>query len=351
MKLSDLGFDQWFEARTAELRLDDCGFARVSAVDLGSYLIRDGSREVPAELSGRLTHQIASPVDLPCVGDWVTAHYYNNDTAAIIHQVFPRKTFLRRKTPGKNINFQMIAANVDIAFIVQSCHFDFNPSRLDRYLIMAADGHAEPIVILTKTDLITRDELDQKLAIISSVTKARVIALSNITGIGFDEFQQTLDSGRTYCLLGSSGVGKTTLINRLIGQEAFETRAVSSTGAGTHTTSRRQLIVLSQGAMLIDTPGMRELGIVGAGDGVSEGFEEFVALSAKCRYANCSHEHEPGCAVRAAVEKGELPEDRYSNYLKLKKESEYHEMSYLDKRRKGKAFGRFIKSAKKRMKG
>lgn len=280
----------------------------------------------------------------------MTAHYYNNDTAAIIHQVLPRKTFLRRKTPGRDIDFQMIAANVDTAFIVQSCDFDFNPSRLDRYLIMATDGHVEPIVILTKTDLVTGDELNQRLAVLSSVTRAGVIALSNITGIGFDEFQQTLSSGKTYCLLGSSGVGKTTLLNRLIGREAFETQAVSSTGEGTHTTSRRQLVVLSQGAMLIDTPGMRELGIVGAGDGVNTGFEDFAVFSARCRYANCSHEHEPGCAVKAAVERGELDKDRYSNYIKLKKESDYHEMSYLDKRKKDKAFGRFIKSAKKRMK-
>jgi ribosome biogenesis GTPase len=350
MKLSDFGFDQWFEAHTPELGLDGCGFARISAVDRGSYLIKDESREVSAELSGKLTFQIDNSVDLPCVGDWVTAHYHNNDTTAIIHRVFPRKTFLRRKTPGKNIDFQMIAANIDTAFVVQSCHFDFNPSRLDRYLIMAADGHVEPVVILTKTDLITQDELDQKLEIIRSVTKARVIALSNITGIGFDEFQQTLSSGKTYCLLGSSGVGKTTLINRLIGREAFETKAVSSTGEGAHTTSRRQLIVLSQGAMLIDTPGMRELGIAGAGDGVDTGFEDFAVLSAQCRYADCSHEHEPGCAVKAAVEKGELDKDRYSNYIKLKKESEYYVMSYLDKRKKDKAFGRFIKSAKKRMK-
>lgn len=350
MKLSDFGFDSWFEAHTPQLSVDGCGFARISAVDRGSYLIMDGSREVPAELAGKLAHQIDSPVDLPCVGDWVTAQYHSNDTAAIIHRVFPRRTFLRRKTPGKNIDFQMIAANIDTAFIVQSCHVDFNPSRLDRYLIMATDGQVEPVVILTKTDLIAPDELDQKLAIIRSVTQARVMALSNITGTGFDEFQQTLLPGRTYCLLGSSGVGKTTLINRLLGREAYETRAVSCTGEGAHTTSRRQLIVLGPGAMLVDTPGMRELGIVGAGDGLDTGFEDLVALSTECRFADCSHEHEPGCAVRAAVEKGELPQDRYSNYLKLKKESEYHEMSYLDKRKKDKAFGRFIKSAKKRRK-
>jgi len=350
MKLRDLGFDQWFEAHAAEFRQEGCGFARISAVDRGSYLIKNESREVPAELSGKLSYQIENSVDLPCVGDWVTAQYYNNDTEAIIHQGFPRKTFLRRRTAGENVDYQMIAANIDTAFIVQSCHFDFNPHRLDRYLVMAADGHVEPIVILTKTDLITQDELDQKTTIISSVTKARVLALSNITGIGFDEFRQTLSSEKTYCLLGSSGVGKTTLINRLIGQEAFDTKAVSGTGEGTHTTSRRQLIVLSQGAMLIDTPGMRELGIIGASDGVNMSFEEFALLSENCRYPNCSHEHEPGCAVRAAVENGELSEDRYSSYIKLKKESEHYEMSYLDKRKKDKAFGRFIKSAKKHMK-
>jgi len=348
MRLSDLGFDAWLEAHATELNLDGCRFARVLAVDRGSYLIKDEWSEVPAELSGKLTYQMDRSVDLPCVGDWVAAQYGNNDTAATIRRVLPRKTFLRRKTPGRSIGFQMIAANVDTAFVVQSCHFDFNPSRLERYMIMVTDGHVEPMVILTKTDLIARDELDQKLAIIRSVTSARVIALSNVTGVGFDEFQQTLSSGKTYCLLGSSGVGKTTLINRLIGREAFETRAVSRTGAGTHTTSRRQLIVLPQGAMLIDTPGMRELGLVGADDGVKAGFEDFVALSAQCRYANCSHESEPGCAVRAAVEKGALPADRYCDFIKLKKESEHYEMSYRDKRKKDKAFGRFVRSAKKR---
>jgi len=350
MRLNDLGFDEWFEARARELGLEGCRLARVSAVDRGSYLIRDASREVPAEPAGKLTYRMESPADLPCVGDWVTARHHDQDTAAIVHRVLPRKTFLRRKTPGKNVDFQMIAANIDTVFIVQSGRVDFNPSRLERYLIMAVDGHVEPMVILTKTDLISPEELEQKLATVRSLTEAPVMALSNVTGSGLEESQRTLSAGKTYCLLGSSGVGKTTLINRLLGWEAFATKAVSSTGEGAHATSRRQLIVLGQGAMLIDTPGMRELGLVGADDGVNTGFEDIVALAAQCRYADCRHEHEPGCAVRAAVEKGEVPQDRHANYLKLKKESQYHEMSYRDKRRKDKAFGRFIKSAKKRRK-
>jgi ribosome biogenesis GTPase len=245
----------------------------------------------------------------------------------------------------------MIAANIDGAFIVQSCHFDFNVRRMDRYLVMAADGKVEPIIILTKTDLISRAELEQKLTAIKSTgISARVLALSNITGNGFDEFRQVLISGRTYCLLGSSGVGKTTLINRLIGQDAFETKAVSATGEGTHTTSRRQLIVLNQGCILIDTPGMRELGLLGASDGVNHGFEDIAGLSVNCRYANCGHAQEPGCAVLAAVSSGELSKDRYFSYMKLKKESAYHERSYFDRRKKDRAFGRFIKSAKKQMK-
>ena len=351
MKLSDLGFDHWFEAHVENLRQEGRSIARVSAVDRGSYLVRTERGQVPAELAGRFYFCLDSSVDLPCVGDWVSVQYHNDDTAAIIHGVFPRKTFLRRKRAGMNVDFQMIASNIDTAFIVQSCHFDFNLRRMDRYLVMAADGGVEPIVVLTKTDLIPDAELEQKLdAIAQSGLTVGVIPLSNKTGVGFDKFQQVLRPRRTYCLLGSSGVGKTTIINRLIGHGAFKTKTVSATGEGTHTTSRRQLIVLHQGVILIDTPGMRELGLLGVGDGVDQGFDDIVELSTSCRYADCSHTQEPGCAVLAAIDSGELSEERYFSYMKLKKESEYHEMSYVDKRKKDRAFGRFIKTEIKRMK-
>lgn len=351
MKLKDLGFDHWFEAHLGDSHKDGQDIARVTAVDRGAYLVRNECGEIPAELAGKYRFRVESSVDLPCVGDWVTVQHHNSGTSAIIHGVLPRKTFLRRKRAGENVDIQMIATNIDIAFIVQSCHFDFNLRRLDRYLVMATDGRVEPVILLTKTDLISQDELELSLeAIRQSGVTARVFALSNITGAGFDDFRRVLVSGLTCCIIGSSGVGKTTLLNRLIGRDDFDTKAVSGTGEGTHTTARRQLIVLEQGAMLIDTPGMREQGLLDANDGVDQNFDDILTLSINCRYANCSHTQEPACAVLTAIAECELSEERYHSYLKLKKESEYHAMSYMDKRKKDKAFGRFVKSAKKYMK-
>jgi ribosome biogenesis GTPase len=351
MELTALGFDNWFEEHAANLLQPGHCIARVIAVDRGAFLVRTQDAEIHAELVGKFRFQIQSVIDLPCVGDWVCVHRPSSGGLAIIHEVLPRKTILRRKYPGKSMDLQMIAVNIDVAFIVQGCQYDFNIPRLDRYLVMANDGHIEPQIILSKTDLISKEELTQRIdEIRNSGITTKILPLSNTTGFGLNEFRDRLDPGKTYCLLGSSGVGKTTLINRLMGHDAFETKAVSGTGEGTHTTSRRHLILLSQGAMLIDTPGMRELGIIGASDGVDVGFEEFVELSANCRFVNCSHEHEPGCAVRAAVKNGELSEDRFSSYIKIKKESEHSEMSHLDKRKKDKTFGRSIKSAKKQKK-
>jgi ribosome biogenesis GTPase / thiamine phosphate phosphatase len=350
MELTNLGFDTWFEQYAEDLLQPGCSAARVTAVDRDAFLIRNEHGEIPAELIGKFRFSIHSAVDLPCVGDWVSVQYFNDGNEALIHDVFPRKTFFRRKCAGKTVDFQMIAANIDTAFIVQSCHYDFNLRRLDRYLVMVKDGKIEPILLLTKTDLITSAELEQILESIKGTgINARILTLSSLTGEGMDDFQQALSAGKTYCLIGSSGVGKTTLINRLIGRNAFDTKAVSGTGEGTHATSRRQLIVLEQGAMLIDTPGMRELGILSTSGAVDGSFADIGDLSPNCRYADCSHTTEPGCAVLSAVERGDISNEHYQSYLKLKKESEFNEMSYVERRRKDRAFGRFVKSAKKQI--
>jgi len=268
----------------------------------------------------------------------------------MIHAVLPRKTFLCRKSPGKPVDSQLIAANIDVAFIVQACGYDLNLARLDRYLVMANEGAIEPWLLLTKTDLVPADELGHTLEQVRRrCAFANVVALSNTTGFGLDQLRAVLVPGRTHCLLGSSGVGKSTLINRLIGRDALDTGAVSGTGEGVHTTSRRQLIVLDGGSMLIDTPGMRELGLLGASEGLDEAFSDIHELSAGCRFADCTHTDEPGCSVLLAVENGTISEDRFHSYLKLRKEIEFHALSRVEKRQRDRSFGRFIQTAKKSM--
>lgn len=348
MELSDIGLSQWFRSHADALCGPGARVARVTAVDRDQYIIRNADGEVPGELTGRLVYTSLSPTDLPCVGDWVCAQYHDAGTHASIHQILPRKSFLRRKSPGKNIDFQMIAANVDVAFIVQSCHYDFNVQRLERYLVMVNEGHIDPVILLTKADLISPEALEQLAGQIRRAgIGARIIALSNVTGTGVDQVRELMLPAKTYCLLGSSGVGKTTLINRLVGDSGLETGEVSHTGEGRHTTTRRQLIVLEHGALLIDMPGMRELGMLGAGEAIAESFADIHEYATTCRFADCTHANEPGCAVQRALAQGELDARHVQNYLKLKRESEFHDMSYLDKRNKDRAFGQLVNSVLK----
>lgn len=337
---TDMGEDG-LVALAEELAAQELVAARVTAVDRGRLLVQTQAGELPAELTGRLLHLAESSEDLPCVGDWVGVRLRDGDTQASIHRVLPRRTVLRRKAAGREVEFQMIAANIDTAFIVQSCHFDFNLARLERYLVMVRDGGIEPVVLLTKTDLITPPEREQRIAQLQQIG-VPVVCVSNVTGEGVEQVRVLMASGRTYCLLGSSGVGKTTLINRLLGDDALVTGVVSHTGEGRHTTTRRHLVALPHGALLIDMPGMRELGLLAAGDGIEDSFADIAALAQQCRFPDCTHEREPGCAVRAALQRQEIGEEHLRNYLKLRKESEFHESSLVERRARDRAFGRFM---------
>ena len=348
MNLSELGLDRALAESARVVCGPELSVARVTAVDRGRYIIRGKGGEVPAELTGKFLHLAESAAGLPCVGDWVWAQYRDGGAQASIRHLLPRRSFLRRKVAGREVEFQMIAANIDVAFVVQSCHFDFNLRRLARYLVMVRDGHIEPVVLLTKTDLVAPQELERLIDRIRRLgVDAQIVCVSNVTGEGVEEVRARMAAGRTYCLLGSLGVGKTTLINRLVGHDALETGAVSHTGEGRHTTTRRQLIMLEQGALLVDMPGMRELGMLGAGEGIAETFQDIAELAQGCRYPDCSHQREPGCAVRAAIERHELSEEHLHSYLKLGKESDFHEQSFVDRRKKDRAFGRFQHNYKK----
>jgi ribosome biogenesis GTPase / thiamine phosphate phosphatase len=352
MELADLGFDSWFEEKRGELEPLDCSVARVTRVDKDRYLVRNEHGEVQAEPTGKLLFSADSSQELPCVGDWVLVQYHNDGTLAIIHDILPRKTFLRRKAAGDNVDYQMIASNVDVAFIMQSCDLNFNLRRLERYLVMVNEGHVEPVLLLSKSDLVGTEDLEKKMSDVRDARiDATIITCSSNTETGLENVRRTLQRGKTYCLLGSSGVGKTTLLNHLLGYEAFETNPVREKDSrGRHTTSRRQMTVLDSGALLVDTPGMKELGLMGVGASVDDSFSDIHELSKDCRFKDCTHTVEAGCAILGAVRKGSLAEARYQSYMKLIKESRFHEMTYVERRKKDKQFGRMVKTVQQQLK-
>ncbi len=299
--------------------------ARVLAEERGRYLIHDGVGPWPAEISGRLRHAAAGDARAyPSVGDWVAAAV--GPDAATIHALLPRRTALVRRAPSDHdATMQVIAANVDVVFIVTSLNAELNLRRLERYLAVAWESGATPVILLSKADL-DEDPSGHRLAVEAVAVGVEVVATSAVSGAGLDDVRRQLSPGRTVAFIGSSGVGKSTLVNALAGHELLTTAGIREDDArGRHTTTRRQLVPLAEG-LIIDTPGMRELGILDS-DGVAAAFEDFHVAASACRFRDCRHESEPGCAVRAALASGELDADRFRAMRKLEREARRAELA------------------------
>jgi ribosome biogenesis GTPase len=353
-ELEQLGFNEWFQEHSLLCTKDDHSIARVIEVNRRSYKVCGDQDIITAKVSGRFAYKVESNIDYPTVGDWVVVQTFKDGSISVIHNVLPRKSLLKRKDPGRAVEFQLIAANIDYAFVIQSVDSNFDLNRLERYLVMVNDSDIQPIVVLSKTDLISAEELsaiNDKIKRFNS--KYLFLPISNVTNDGIEALRSELKSKQTYCLLGSSGVGKTTLLNTLLGESLFDVREVRETdGKGLHTTIKRHLIRLESGPIFIDTPGMRELGNFGIDAGLEETFEQITSLSSQCHFNDCSHTHEKDCAVLAAVEQGVIDEGSYENFIKIQEESAFYERALVNKRRKDKAstkiHKKFMKASKKK---
>ncbi|MFC2113587.1 ribosome small subunit-dependent GTPase A [Bacteroidota bacterium] len=348
MTLEDLGYNAFLEIYRKEQIPDSLDVGRVISEHKERYRVKTDKGEFEAEILGNLRHSARNRTDFPAVGDWVAISEYD-DKKVLIHTIFPRKTIIERQAIGKFGEKQIIATNIDYAFIIQAVDRDFNINRIERYLTICSDSDVKPIIILSKIDLFDDSQLKDILdALIERIEKVPIVQISNETQVGYDSLHKYLIKGSTYCLLGSSGVGKSTLANNLSGKSLMKTDSLSlSTKKGKHVTSHRELVILENGGILIDNPGMREVGIADATDGLESTFEIITSLSQKCKYKDCTHIHEDGCAILEAVGMGKIDKASYENYLKMLREKIHFESSVAEKRKKDKDFGKMVKNYKK----
>lgn len=320
LALEELGWDADRQAEFEPHRAEGLAPGRVAIQHRGAYVLSTPEGEVWAELPRRLLR--ASEEDggsLPAVGDWVGYRGLAVGDRAAVEVVLARRSAFSRKAAWLEAREQVVAANVEVVFIVQGLPLDVNARRLERYLATAWESGATPVIVLTKADLV--HDLEPYLGEVEAVAfGVPVHAVSNVTGDGIEALRAYAEPGRTVALIGSSGVGKSTLVNTMLGADVLETRTLRADGQGRHTTTRRELVLLPGGGVVLDTPGMRELQLWEADSGLEQAFADVEELAARCRFSDCGHASEPGCAINEALETGALPADRWESYLALQRE-------------------------------
>lgn len=350
MKLDDLGYNDKIEKSRIENNLEDFDIGRIISEHKERYIVKTEKGEFEAEITGNLRFSAKGRKDFPAVGDWVALTIYDSGFS-VIHGILPRFSIISRQTVSQFGEVQIIATNIDYAFLIQAVDRDFNINRLERYLTICYSSDVSPIIVLSKTDLIDEQRINGILNDIKlRIKNVPVIAISNETQNGYEAIKKTIEKGKTYCMLGSSGVGKSTLLNNLSGRTIMRTDTISqSTNKGRHVTSHRELIILENGGILVDNPGMREVGIADTTSGLEITFDKIVSLSQNCKFKDCTHTRETGCSILEAVEKGDIDKNSYENYLKLEREKAHFELTVVEKRKKDKELGKIIKNYKKGM--
>ena len=322
INIKKYGFSEVFSSKISQDSLLEP--ARVLSQEKGFYRIITNKGEKLAELSGRFRFQATVSSEYPAVGDFVLVNWNESGNSSIIESLLPRKSAFVRKAAGEPQQEQVVAANIDIVFLCMALNNDFNLRRLERYISIAWDSGAIPVVVLTKSDLC--DDLEQKLSEVSSVAfGVDILVTTSTEENGYRELLPFISEGKTIAFIGSSGVGKSTLINRLLGKEKLKTNGLRNDDKGRHTTTHREVFLLPSGGMVIDTPGMREFGMWDNDAGIEKTFMDIEALASQCKFRNCTHTNEPGCAIQKALEMEELEMSRWQSYQKLKAENDYLE--------------------------